>query len=65
MIKLDFRLFLKMSRLGEFRVGSGSSFQSWTAEGKKDVMYSKDENSHVMFVDLKSYVEGSVTHYQQ
>ena len=28
-------------------------------------MYSKDENSYVMFVDLKSYVEGIVTHYQQ
>ena len=28
-------------------------------------MYSKDENSYVMFVDLKSYVEGMLTHYQQ
>ena len=28
-------------------------------------MYSKDENLYVMFVDLKSYVEGIVTHYQQ
>ena len=42
---------------------SGSSFQSRTAEGKK--MYSKDENSYVMFVDLKSYVKGMLTHYQQ
>ena len=25
-------------------------------------MYSKDENSYVVFVDLKSYVEGIVTH---
>ena len=62
MIKLDFRLFLKMLRLGEFRVGSRSSFQSLTAEGK---MYTKDENSYAMFVNLKSYVEGIVTHYQQ
>ena len=27
-------------------------------------MYSKDENSYVMFVDLKSYVKGMLTHYQ-
>ena len=25
-------------------------------------MYSKDENSYVVFVDLKSYVEGIVAH---
>ena len=63
MIKLDFRLFLKMLRLGEFRVCSGSSFQSRTAEGKE--MYSKDENSYVMFIDLKIYTKGMMTHYQQ
>ena len=28
-------------------------------------MYSEDENSYVMFVDLKSYVQGMLTHYQQ
>ena len=28
-------------------------------------MYSKDENSYVMFVNLKSYVKGMLTHYQQ
>ena len=28
-------------------------------------MYSKDENSYVMFVDLKSYVKGMLTHCQQ
>ena len=28
-------------------------------------MYSKDENSSAMFVDLKSYVKGMLTHCQQ
>ena len=28
-------------------------------------MYSKDENSYVMFVDLKSYAKGMLTHCQQ
>ena len=28
-------------------------------------MYSKYENSYVMFVDLRSYVGGIVMHYQQ
>ena len=28
-------------------------------------MHSKDENSYVMFVDLKSYVKGVLAHYQQ
>ena len=28
-------------------------------------MYSKDENSYVMFVDLKNYVKGMLTHCQQ
>ena len=28
-------------------------------------MYSKDENAYVMFVDLKSYVNGIMTKYQQ
>ena len=28
-------------------------------------MYSKDENSHVMFVDLVKYVKGMLTHCQQ
>ena len=39
--KLEFSLFLKMLRLGEFRVCSGSSFQSQIVVGKK--MYSKDQ----------------------
>ena len=60
---MDFRLFLKMLRLGKFRVCAGSSFQSRTAEGKK--IYSKDENSYVMFIDLKIYAKGMMTHYQQ
>ena len=63
MIKLGFSLFLKMLRPGELRVCSGSSFQSWTTEGRK--MYSKDENSYVIIVDLKSYVKGMLTHCQQ
>ena len=28
-------------------------------------MYSKDENSYAMFVDLKVYVKGMLTHCQQ
>ena len=63
MIKLDFRLFLKMLRLGEFRVYSGSYSNHGQQKARK--MYSKDENSYVMFVDLKSYVESIVTHYKQ
>ena len=63
MIKLGFSLFLKMLRLGDLRVCSGSSFQSRTAKGKK--MYSKDENLYAMFVDLKSFVKGMLTHCQQ
>ena len=50
-----------MSRLGDIRVSSRSSFKSRTAEGKKD--YSKDENLYVMFVDLKSNVKSILTHY--
>ena len=53
-------LFLKMLRLGELRVCSGSSFESRTAEGKK--IYSKDENSYVMFVGVKGYLKGMLTH---
>ena len=54
----------KMFRLGEFRVCSGSSFQSWTAE-KARKMHIKDEYSYVMLVDLKNYVKGLLTHFQQ
>ena len=28
-------------------------------------MYSKYENSYVMFVDLKSCIKGTLTHFQQ
>ena len=28
-------------------------------------MYSKGDNLYVMFVDMKSYIEGMLTHYQQ
>ena len=31
-------LFLRILKLGEFRVCSGNSFQSRTTEGKKDVL---------------------------
>ena len=63
MIKLDFRLFLKMLRLGEFRVALEVHSNHGHQKARK--MYSKDENSYVRFVDLKSYVEGIVMHYQQ
>ena len=63
MIKLDFRLFLKMLRLGEFRVAL--EVHSNHGQQKARKMYSKDEDLYVMFVDLKSYVEGMLTHYQQ
>ena len=63
MIKLDFRLFLKMLRLGDSELAL--EVHSNHGQQKARKMYSKDENSNVMFVDLKSYVEGIVTHYQQ
>ena len=62
-IKLDFRLFLKMLRLGEFLVCSG--IHSNHGQQKARNMYSIDENSYVMFVDLKSFEKGMLTHYQQ
>ena len=52
MIKLDFRLFLKMLGLenSEFAL----EFHSYHGQQKARNMYSKDEKSYVMFVGLKS-----------
>ena len=43
-----------MLRLGEFRVCSGSLFQSGTAEGKKDVFLRRE--IVLMLADLDNYV---------
>ena len=60
---IKFSLFLKMLRLGELRVCSGSSFHHGKQKARK--MYSREKNLHVMFVDLKNNVMGMLTDHQQ
>ena len=38
---------------------------SHSGQQKVRKVYSKDKNSYAMFVDLKSYVKGMLTHFQQ
>ena len=43
----------------------GLEVHSNQEQQKTRKMYRKEENLYVMFVDLKSYVNGILTHYQQ
>ena len=61
MIKLDFRLFFK----NDVKAWKIPSLLWKFIQQKARKMYSKDENLYVMFVDLKSYVEGMLIHCQQ
>ena len=60
---MEFSLFLKMPRLGEFE--SALEAHSNPGQQKARKIYSKDENSYVMFVDLKSFVKGMLTYFRQ
>ena len=66
MIKVVFSLFLKMSfTQGLENCEFALEVHSNHGQQKARKMWSKDENSYVMLVELKSYVKGMLTHCQQ